>query len=397
VGIFLGMGGNNHFEGTDQSIGTSRKPKAFGLFLNVGGGNTYAFKKISNANLQYPQSPNEWSSALFLQIGPDNSYSTDVDTFVRGDGKEWGIDGHSLGVSIPELDAVLAHFHTLPCISFPFDPIKGWATNTAYRNLSRLSNPEQAQKLADEIATANADRRRQIYEALDLMRFKDRKLGFDLSSLLRHPTQIPEDAFNYAVMWALRNKDKVDLAEIKEALQTKAFDSDYARKMAVALVGTFGAAQAAPLLTQIMLSDPSEEIRYHAALGLARNASTESVEFLKQGIQSPSELVRYAIAIGLQESPDPSALSLVVPLFNDDSFYVRRAAGLTALSLGDKDGVTVVLETLQYETLDTGDNYGDNIYAQLKEYLGVDFGLDRQAWIDWWNQSKETFKFPPRS
>jgi len=109
-----------------------------------------------------------------------------------------------------------------------------------------------------------------------------------------------------------------------------------------------------------------------------------------------SELVRYAIAKGLQESSNPSALALVVPLFNDDSFYVRRAAGLTALSLGDKNGVSIVLETLQYETLDTGDNYGDNIYKQLSTYLGVDFGLDKQAWINWWNQVKDDFQLPIR-
>ena len=96
----------------------------------------------------------------------------------------------------------------------------------------------------------------------------------------------------------------------------------------------------------------------------------------------------------LQESENPSALSLVTPLFTDDSFYVRRAAGLTALSLGDKNGIPVLLETLTYETLDTSDNYGDNLYKQLANYLGVDFGLDRQAWIDWWDQDKENIQIP---
>ena len=30
------------------------------------------------------------------------------------------------------------------------------------------------------------------------------------------------------------------------------------------------------------------------------------------------------------------------------------------------------------------DNYGDNIYQKLSAYLGVDFGLDKHAWINWW-------------
>ena len=96
----------------------------------------------------------------------------------------------------------------------------------------------------------------------------------------------------------------------------------------------------------------------------------------------------------MQESKNPHALQLVLPLFNDMSFYVRRAAGLTAISLRDKEGVSVVLNTLQFETLDTRDNYGNNIFKQLSTYLGVDFGLDKEAWINWWNRSKNNFSFP---
>lgn len=171
---------------------------------------------------------------------------------------------------------------------------------TSYKPLSHRS--EEAQKLAQEILTANYDRRRQIYESLDLMRFQNRKIEVNLSYLLQNPTAIDDDAFNYAVLWALRNKDIVNLESVKKALSTDKFTSEYAKKMAVAL----------------------------------------------------------------------------------------------ALSLGDKNGVSIVLDTLQYETLDTGYNYGDNIYKQLSNYLGVDFGLDKQAWINWWNEVKGNFQLPRR-
>jgi hypothetical protein len=397
VGMFINIGGNNSYEGTDQSIGTSRKPKSLGFFVNIGGENSYVFKNTSNARLQYPQSPKEWSSALFLEVGKDSSYPVDVDDFKRGNDMQWGIANHSLGVSTQSFggDAtktLFAKFHVRPQVPFPFDPVGGWSSNTSYRALD--SKPGEAQKLADKILTADYDQRRQIYETLDLMRFRDRKVEYDLSFLLEDPANIDEDAFNYGVLWALRNKDKVDLKQIRNALSAGSFTSEYARKMAVSLVGTFWTPEATSLLTQVMLRDKSEEIRYYAALALATNLTESSVDILKQGSRSDSELVRYAIARGLQESKIPSALGVVVPLFDDKSFYVRRAAGLTALSLGDINGVSVVLETLQYETLDTGDNYGDNIYKQLSIYLGVDFGLDKQAWIDWWRQSKDSYQLP---
>lgn len=397
VGMFINIGGNNNYEGTDQSIGSSRKPKSVGIFVNIGGNNTYTFKKLSNARLQFPQSPKEWSSALFLEVGDNSRYPENVDEFKRGNDLEWGIKNHSLGISTQFLhedskEILFTKFHDSPRTPFPFDPFHGWSDNTAYQAL--VYDPKAAQDLANEIAVANYDRRRQIYEILDLMRFKDRKIEYDLSYLLQTPTSIGTDAFNYAVLWALRNKNKVDLKEIKTALRSGQFTSEYARKMAVSLVGTFWTPEAIPILSLAMLEDPSEEIRYYAALALAINASMNSIDTLKQGLKSDSELVRYAIARGLQESKNPYALELVVPLFNDPSFYVQRAAGLTAISLGDKNGIPVVLETLQYETLDTGDNYGDNIFKPLSTYLGVDFGLDKQAWIDWWARVKNDFQFP---
>ena len=366
IGMFINRGSHNHYEGTDQSVGSSRKPKSVGIFISIGDENTYRFKNISNANIQYPASPKEWSSALFIEIGKNSSYPEKVDSFTRGNGLRWGIKNHSLGISTEVIteETLFAKFQDAPKI--PFKNTKAY----------------QAFKPVDvkELLTADYERRRQIYETLDLNRFKDRKNDPDLSFLL-HP-KIEEDAFNYGVLWALRNKEKVDLKQLHEAINSGRFKSDYARKMAVSLVGTFWTPDATPILTKIMMEDPSEEIRYYAALSLALNAPSAWTG-------SDSIVVRYALARGLQESKDPIALSIVTPLFNDESFYVRRAAGLTALSLGDKKGVPVVLETLQYETLDTTDNYGDNIFKQLSNYLGVDFGLNKDAWIEWWSDTKD--------
>ncbi len=354
IGMFINTGSHNHYEGTDQSVGTSRKPKAVGIFINTGGDNTYVFKNISNANIQYPQSPKEWSSALFVEIGKNSTYPEGVDDFTRGNGLHWGIENHSWGISTEDLVTIF-HKNTMD-------------QQETYRPL-KAAEPK-------ELLTANYDRRRQIYEKLDLERFIDRKNDPDLAFLLHDPSK--EDAFNYGILWALRHKN----TSAKAAL-IKDIPSDYARKMAVSLVGSFWTPDSTPLLLKIAKEDPSEEIRYYATLSLALN-SPSSLKDLTSG----PELVRYAIAKGLQESTDPSALSIVTPLFDDESFYVRRAAGLTALSLGDKKGVPVVLETLQFETLDTTDNYGDNIFKQLSNYLDVDYGLDKEAWIHWWGNEK---------
>ncbi len=35
---------------------------------------------------------------------------------------------------------------------------------------------------------------------------------------------------------------------------------------------------------------------------------------------------------------------------------------------------------------------GNNIYNQLSNYLCVDFGLNKSAWIHWWSQVKDNFE-----
>lgn len=136
VGMFIGIGGNNTYEGTDQSIGSSRKPKSVGIFLEIGDENAYTFKKLSNARIEYPQSPKEWSSALFLEIGKDSHYSTNVDELSRGSERQWGIENHSVGISTETLsqnsaEAIFSKFHTQPQVPFAFDPVHGWKGNTS--------------------------------------------------------------------------------------------------------------------------------------------------------------------------------------------------------------------------------------------------------------------------
>ena len=384
AGMFISIGENNHYQGTDQSIGSSRKPKALGVFINVGGKNSYSFQKISNARLEFPQTPREWSYALFIDAGNDSAYPVKVDEFKRGNNLEWGIKNHSLGISTQYLDkeTLFSKFHTSPLPS----------SNTTFKPLP-VKSP---QELANELGAANYDKRRQIYETLEMMRFKDRKTSTDLNYVLKNPTQYDEDLLNYAILWALRNKDKADLTALKTALKTNAITSEYSRKMATSLVATFFSLDSIPLIIQILNEDPSEDVRYYAALSLTFHLSPETLPAIQKNLNDPSQIVRFAIAKGLQENPNPNALSLATALFKDPSFYVRRAAGLSAISLGDKSGISIVLETLKFESLDTTYNYGDNIYAQLSSYLNVDFGIEKEAWKAWWNKEQETYQLPPK-
>lgn len=399
VGMLISIGGMSSYTGTDHSIGTSRKGKSLGAFIAIGGDNQYQFQNYSNTNLLYPEAPHQWSKALFVELGGGSSFPSHVDRFNRGYGLTWGMPDHSMGISLPaysdtNVREVLSQFHLMPSLPFPFDPITGWPSNSAYKPLLKSCKEEELQKLADEILVANYDRRRQIYETLDLSRFICPNSTYSLAHLFQKPAALAEDQLSYAILWALRNKNNVQLAELKKALKQKMIASESARRMAVSLIATFWNDDATSILEHIMLTDPSQEVQYLASAGLAKNLGPQAAGILKKGVASQSEVVRYGIAKGLQESTNPYAHEIVLSLFTDPSFYVRRAAALTAISLHDKCGVSQLLDELQYETVDTAENYGSNLYKSLSSYLGVDFGLDRQAWLQWWQKNQATFQFP---
>lgn len=388
VGMVINTGSNNTYIGTVQNQGTARKPKSLGVLVSLKGNNSYSFEKLSNGNLQFPSSPLEWPRALFMTFGKNNSYSLNVDHMHRGPGLNWGIPKHSHGfdrLNEPSFDYLMEKFPPQPIL--PFDPINGWFSNTAYRPLIIINHSDDLEDLIAEIPHSNYDRRRQLYESIDLFRFTHPQAKIDLSVLLSDPATAPEDQFNYAAIWGTYS-DKI-LKALKQGL----IQSDHARQMAIRLVGTLAPPDLAiPVLAKVLNEDHSDSNRAYAAYYLARIATSESLAQLS--LDQHSELVRYMAARGLRNSTaKKKTLSIVKPLFKDESFYVRRAAAMTAISLHDKAGIPILLETLEYNTLDTSENYGDNLYEELAKYVNVNFGTNKDAWLTWWQESKESFEF----
>lgn len=398
TGMAIHTKGGNIFQGTVQSVGTARKEPSLGVFIGLGGNNSYSFAGLSNANIQLPAAPYRWPSALFLSLGKRSVYPQGVDGMLRCQGCRWGVGDHAIGVDqaaegIDLAPLVFRRFHEAPTIPFPFDPLQGWETNNAYRPLPSEGSPEE---LVAEIAQSGYERRRALYESLDLLQFQHPELFIDRLPLLENPASAPEDQWNYALLWALQGRFKMALEPLAEALQGQTIASSYARKMTMRLLSKKQPRKWAPLFAELMRCDPSEENRVYAALLLAEIDSPEALCLLEPALRSPSESMRYAAARGLRDHKTPGVLAAVHSLFCDPSFYVRRAAAMTAISLRDQEAIPVLLATLQYPTLDTTENYGNNIYEELAGYAGVNFGVNPDAWMRWWEEVHETFVFPEK-
>ena len=400
VGMLIDTGGNDRYEGLGHSVGSARKPKALGVFIDVQGQDVYSFKDHSNANVQKPESPEEWPTALFLDLNGIDIYPEGVDDLHRCNNCQWGVPPHGIGIDInlPAQglsDALFEKFPKEARVSFPFDPFNGWQNNVAYRPLEKLTSLNEAVSLMQKIPSMDYDARRHTYEALDLWRFTHPFERIDVSELLKDPAHSSEDQLNWALLWAIQDRLLAPLAKMMQALEQGSITSEYARKMATRYVGRSGDEKAPFILAQQIANlQNSEENRSEAVLYLAKIHTENAFFLLKPLLGNPSERIKFAAASGLQESPVNGVLEAVVPLLKDESFYVRRAAAITAISLHYKPAISVLLDTLNIDTLDTTENYGDNIYNTLSTYVGVDYGVDREAWITWWNQVKGSFVFP---
>ncbi len=150
------------------------------------------------------------------------------------------------------------------------------------------------------------------------------------------------------------------------------------------------------MLSDRLLRDPEELCRREAARYLGQIGTPRALELLLPGTRDDSAQVRASACAGLRDTEVEGALAVLLPLLTDDDLYVRRSASLAAISYGHEPAIPVLLESMKIRTLDTGENYGMNLFAELEAYVGEEIGgrngLDLQKWLTWWSEHGEGFE-----
>ena len=135
--------------------------------------------------------------------------------------------------------------------------------------------------------------------------------------------------------------------------------------------------------------------RRRAAFHLGRIGGREGLPALAAASGHPSPLVRYSICSGLRDCGLLEAVSVIEPMRDDDNLFVRRAACTAALSLGDAGAVDQLLAEMGTDSIDTGWNYGRNLFVTMSEYLGEEpleeHETDLEAWRAWWADHRDSF------
>ncbi len=168
-------------------------------------------------------------------------------------------------------------------------------------------------------------------------------------------------------------------------------DADRRRRGVVLIANSYFADEDAYVRTYRNYAQTDEDplVRAAATEALGRHGDPEDAAILAAQLRHDHEQVRWAAARGLQRLHNPAVIGSLVRVLGDEEEEpdVRAAA---AVALGQYrshravEGLVAALETRHLSV---------NLMAQrsLRILTGQDFGMDRRAWIDWYDATDEPF------
>ena len=449
-GVFVDYAGDDRYLVRSHGLGTGRKPKAVGLFVEVAGDDEYAFGTDSMTATWRPSNPENWAWASFVDLGGRDTYRADpgqdeLDGLDRGNDRGWtfgptgrGADTELAGdaaarvrafwptsprsairyspddsdwcdrVSAPLVDSSWTP-ETMAVLDRLLDPSLSPDRDTVDSFAPPVDEPVDPEAVAGPLppqvlgwiaelgdGTLDLDARRRRYEQLDLLRFAGGETldWSPIATLLADPASKPADLLAFAGIWTALDRTPLAVDLVADAVIEGAIDDPYARAILVRMIGRCGDGHAAMVLRDRVRHDPDPTVRRRAAHHLGRLAVEGDLPVLAAAAGDESELVRCSVAGGLRDNMVPGAEAVLRPLLDDPDLFTRRAAAVALLSRGDATMVDRIMDEMAVASIDTGWNYGRNLFVTMSEYLGPhlvdELGTELPAWRAWWNEHRET-------
>lgn len=136
------------------------------------------------------------------------------------------------------------------------------------------------------------------------------------------------------------------------------------------------------------LDDKYEYVRKEAAYTLGNLHNREAVPHLITCLNDPYPLVRGDAAESLGKLGDPQAVPVLKLLLDEPYPAVQIQAAEALARLNDFSGMETLIAYVGSPAL----LYRQEASRRLKGISNKDFGQDRQAWSNWWKQTRETMQ-----
>jgi HEAT repeat protein len=185
---------------------------------------------------------------------------------------------------------------------------------------------------------------------------------------------------------------------IPALLEVASSDKEPGRQRAIKLLGEMKAEEAVPVLGENFKKDPNDTSSLYA---LAHIGTPEAIDILVQyGLKHEDANVKMNIAKALLPEHRNTAIPFLKELAKHKERKVRLEAGIILVEKKEKAGISVLIELLGNPI------HAGNARIMLEEVTKQNFGrlppvvskkmVDDYVnkWNNWWEENKDTFKFP---
>lgn len=138
------------------------------------------------------------------------------------------------------------------------------------------------------------------------------------------------------------------------------------------------------------VDDPDSGVRSAAVRALGRHGDPEHVGVILEALKDSEDQVRLEAARALQRVHSPLAVSALIEKIDEDKEKVADIRAAAADALGQYLQPEVV-KALVGALRDSRLVVNNRVQHSLLILTGQNFGLDRRAWIDWYNAAPDMF------
>lgn len=260
--------------------------------------------------------------------------------------------------------------------SEPFPRGRMFAAN----GIARLVGPGDAPEIMKRFERQDAAT--QMHLVIALVRVGDDDAYAGLSRLIEHPNRLVR--FYVANTISEAHADKRALPILVRAARDEAQD--------VRMWGMFGLEQlCAPESYPVVLAalnDDDAYVRKEAAYTLGSLGNRAAMPYLISSLKDPHYLVRCDSADSLGRLGNPQAIPALKPLLAEDNEAVQIKTAEALARLSDYSGMETLISFVDSSVL----LYRVESTRALCHISNKDFGEDKQAWTNWWQETKKTIE-----
>ena len=134
-----------------------------------------------------------------------------------------------------------------------------------------------------------------------------------------------------------------------------------------------------------------QEILFRNDLDAIR-AKPDALNTLLKWSGDPDSIVRLDAVSGMGRIRlGAEGIQALIDALNDPDVYVVRAAAKALAFNGRKEGLPVLIETLKFPSIDTGEHYDHELVKDLAFFCGTDFPgeirYEYKTWKEWWSEN----------